>query len=684
MTRKTKSLAGKLSRTTGLQLALVAGSLSIFSFSLGRQGAIEQREALKASIPVVQVSEQLSNKLSYPTIINELNEAAIAADPELLDDFDRLSRRFWRQLNSFPVDYINFGGTDGVFLGLEKTSGGEIFHNEDSSRLGRGIMHVYSMNSSGGRLAKDDTIPGMSDNHEEAWYVDTVNAGKPTWSSIYAWEDQPETFSISYNAPIFDKNEKLLGVLGVDMIINQLSTWLQAAWKNDQGLALIMEADGNLVASSVPEITFSTQGDTIKRTNIRNADHKIAKEMYKAFFRIEEEQSQEVLAKSDLNKSNIFSTNDQQFLTKITPWGNEYGLDWYLVTAVRVNQDWGATQRNQAIFLSISITAILLALVINRRLIRGLLNPLSALTAASLNTKQQTKNDEFNADTSSPLTYECDLGTSSTQEILDLNKAIQSMVEAFNRLTQTIRKKDEQALAAMRSKLRVSLEAASISHEIKQPLSILRLTSQSLFQALNSNSDQTSPASLTEGLTTLNQESERINKITEKMRALLRNAQTRTEQVDLRQVIESSIRYVKSNNSHGHLIDSTELKAITDGEAVIQGDAIQLQLAVINLINNAVDALRSQPEISKDENFSAVRVSIQENAATWDINVEDNGPGLNEAMVANLPLVSSKPDGTGLGLFIVRSTAEGHGGQLNLSHSSMGGLKASISLPRNP
>ena len=229
MTRKKQSLAGKLSRTTGLQLALVAGSLSIFSFSLGRQGAIEQRETLKASIPVVQVSEQLSKKLSYPTIINELNKAAVAADPKLLKDFDRLSRRFWRQLKSFPVDYINFGGTDGVFLGLEKTDTGEIFHNEDSDRFGRGNMRVYSMSSSGNRLAQEDSISGMSESHEEAWYVDTVNAGKPTWSSIYAWEDQPETFSISYNAPIFDNNNKLLGVVGVDMIINQLSTWLQAA-----------------------------------------------------------------------------------------------------------------------------------------------------------------------------------------------------------------------------------------------------------------------------------------------------------------------------------------------------------------------------------------------------------------------------------------------------------------------
>ena len=682
MTRKRQSLAGKLSRTTGLQLVLVAGSLSIFSFSLGRQGEIEQREAFKASIPVVQVSEKLSKKLSYPTIINELNEAAITADPQLLYDFDRLSRRFWRQLKSFPVDYINFGGTNGIFLGLEKTDTGEILHNEDSERFGRGSMHVYNMTNEGERLTKEDTIPGMSDNHKEPWYVDTVKAGKPTWSSIYAWEDQPETFSISYNAPIFDNNEKLLGVLGVDMIINQLSTWLQTAWENDQGLALIMEADGNLVASSAPEITFTKQNGIIRRAHIRDTDHKIAREMHKIYFQSESKGEQHTSITNPSNNPTIFNQDDQHFLTKITPWGNEYGLDWYLVTAARVNQDWGATQRNQTIFLSISITAILLALLINRSLIRGLLHPLSALTAASLNTKQQTKSDDFNADSSAPLSYQCELGTSTSQEITDLNQAIQSMVEAFNRLTQTIRRKDEQALTAMRSKLRVSLEAASISHEIKQPLSILRLTSQSLFHALTSNGSQTMPPSLTEGLKTLNQESERINKITEKMRALLRNAETRTDPVDLRQVVENSVRYVKSNDVQAHCIDITKLKAIPEGEAVIQGDAIQLQLAVINLINNALDALNEQTEFSQGSKSPAVCLSIQRNEATWEINVEDNGPGLTEAMVSSLPLVSSKPDGTGLGLFIVRSAAEGHGGQLNLSSSAMGGLKASISLPR--
>ena len=684
MPKKKQSLAEKLSLTTGVQLILVAGSLSVFSFSLGRQGAIQQREALRARIPVVQVSEQLSKKLSYPTIINELNEAAIAADPELLNDFDRLSNRFWRQLQSFPVDYINFGGTNGIFLGLEKTDQSEILHYEDSERFGRGTMAVFSMTNTGNRLKQEDSIPGMSATHQEAWYVDTVKAGKPTWSSIYAWEDKPDTFSISYNAPIVNNDQQLLGVVGVDMIINQLSTWLQDAWENDQGLALIVEANGDLVASSSPTLTLVRDGEKIRRANINELDHQLASHLHTQYFqsRTQSGKDQSSSTSPPSTQPGLFKVDNEHFLTKSTSWGENYGLDWYLITAVRADQEWGAAQRHQILFLGISITAILIALLINRRQIRGLLTPLTALTSASLNTKHQIKEGELDSESSSPLAYNCNLGASSTREVLDLNQAIQSMVEAFNRLTQTIRQKDEQALAVMSSKLKVSLEAASIAHEIKQPLSIVRLTSQSLHHSLNRMVNQAIPKAISDGLLTLNQETERISTITEKIRALLRNAQTKTEPVDLIQVIESSVRYVESNHNNQCWFDRTPLQQTSDEHTVIQGDAIQLQLALINLFKNAVEALTSEQQVAgQGEKSPVIRVSLHRNRQQWIIDVDDNGPGIPAERLSDLTLMSSKPEGSGLGLFLVRSAAESHGGDLALSPSPLGGLRARISLP---
>ena len=682
MRNKRQSLAEKLSLTTGLQLILVAGSLSFLSFTLGRQGAIQQKEAFRARIPVVQVSEQLSRKLSYPTIINQLNEAAIAADPELLTDFDRLSNRFWRQLHSFPVDYINFGGINGVFLGLEKTDTGEILHYEDSERFGRGQMTVFTMSSTGQRLAQDSTIPEMSETHEEAWYVDTVRAGKPTWSSIYAWEDQPDTFSISYNAPILDNNKQLLGVVGVDMIINQLSTWLQEAWTNNQGLALIVEANGDLVASSSPGLTLITEGDKVRRANIREINHDLADQFYQIYFPNRNGASENSLIKAPSNEPGLRKVNDSHFLFKSTPWGETYGLNWHLITAVPADREWEAGQRNQILFFVISLTALLLAVLMNRRLIRGLLTPLTALTSASLDTKQQISVGEADGENAAPLSYGCSLSGSSTREVLDLNQAIESMVEGFNRLTRTIRKKDEQALAAMAGKLRVSLEAASIAHEIKQPLSVVRLTSQSLNQLLNRSNSPALPPALSEGLNTLNQETERINTITEKMRALLRNAQIKREPVDLLQIIESSVRYMKSNRGQKDWIDEQSLSPWTDGEAVIQGDAVQLQLALINLLNNAFDALEQDQPSDKGNQAPSICVSLQSQGDQWVIAIDDNGPGLSSAAISDLTLMSSKPEGTGLGLFIVRSAAEAHGGGLVLSSSHLGGLRAVLNLPK--
>ena len=197
----TPRLGQRLARSTGLQLILVAGSFSLLTYTLGRNSEIQQSEAHRTNLLITQIREQLSGKLRVPMFLNDLNTSAIEAQPELLNDFDNLGHRFWRQLKAFPIDYINYGAPDGSFLGLERTSDDDVLLYEDSTRLGRGQLTVFSLSASGERLKKTETIPGMSATHEEAWYVDTVAAGRATWSSIYAWEDQPDIHSVSYNTP---------------------------------------------------------------------------------------------------------------------------------------------------------------------------------------------------------------------------------------------------------------------------------------------------------------------------------------------------------------------------------------------------------------------------------------------------------------------------------------------------
>ena len=675
------SLGQRLARSTGLQLILVAGSFSLLTYTLGRNSGIQQSEAHRTNLSITQIREQLSGKLRVPMFLNDLNTSAIDAQPELLKDFDTLGRRFWRQLKAFPVDYINYGGPDGSFLGLERSSDGDFLHYEDSTRLGRGQLTVYSLSPRGERLKKTEIIPDMSATHEEAWYVDTVAAGRSTWSSIYAWEDQPDIHSVSYNTPLFDGDGQLLGVIGVDMVINQLSTWLSQAWGSRSGLALLVEADGRLIASSDPSIPLTRTGETNDRSSLGELEHPLA-EMLHRIHQKPGGASQPELERHD----------DGAFLLQSTPWGADHGLNWVLLTASSANEEVTQASLTLALQILAAVLALGFTLLLNRSLINRILQPLSALRQASQTTEQQI--NRLGDAPPQALQYRCELDRKSGQELLDLNVAVQSMVKAFNQLTKNLsakeqqitrmfqerRLRDEQALAQMNHRLKVSLEAAAIAHEINQPLSILRLTAQRLQHQFRKRGDADDPAELMEGLQTLDDQASRIARTTDQIKAILRNANTSLSRLDLRDVLDSIQLYVSSNLMEASSwISTARSPEVNTQGAWVDGDAVQLQIAVINLVKNAVDALLLQPPAT---DAPEIVIRLERREENWAIVVDDNGPGLPDDHPGHLPLTSSKPSGSGLGLFIVRSAMDGHNGELMLGVSPSGGTRAVLLLPR--
>ena len=689
MKNKIQSLAKQLTSTTGLQLILVAGSLSFLGFNIGRNNVIAEKEVYRADLPIVHVSARLSNKLSFPLIINQLNEAAITSDPNILQDFDYLSLRFWRQLRSFPVDYINYGAEDGSFIGIEKTKDGSFMHNEDSRRFGRGNMFVYSMTNNGERHNEKDVISGMSETHQEAWYLDTVKAGKPTWSEIYAWEDQPETFSISYNAPIFNNDNKLIGVVGVDMILNRLSTWLQAVWKDQSGLALIVETNGDIVASSKPNNIFIFSEKTIARANINDLKSPLARLLSNQF--LSKKEVNYFVDEKKFGQRLIHSrnTDTKHYLTKATPWGQEFGLKWFLITATPANEEIGIARRNLVYVILISLSALLTALAINRRLIKAMLTPLGALTTASQRTEEQISAKSKHE---TNISFKCNLQKTNVKEFLNLYDDISCMVEAFNLLTQNLRdqekqiielfeekqEEDKRALSLMSNKLKASLEAGSIAHEINQPLSILRATSQSLLRMLTNKSIAIDPYVLSKELKLITSQSEEIMLITDKVRSLLRNINADFSPIDLNKVILNSVHYINSNyQGIEDWIAYTPNFSMRDSQAIVNGDAIQLQIALINICKNSIEALRAS-----NTPYPEIIIKLRENSDCWIIEIQDNGSGISQQIDYQAPLESSKSKGTGLGLFIAQMTMESHKGQLSLQNSSSGGLVVQLSLPK--
>jgi signal transduction histidine kinase len=101
---------------------------------------------------------------------------------------------------------------------------------------------------------------------------------------------------------------------------------------------------------------------------------------------------------------------------------------------------------------------------------------------------------------------------------------------------------------------------------------------------------------------------------------------------------------------------------LADGLPVIEGDRVQLQQVVLNLIINAIQAMGAAPDGKRD---LLVATALAEPDSVL-VAVKDSGPGLAQGSVERIfdPFYSTKPGGLGMGLSICRSIIEAHQGLL--------------------
>ncbi|MGA1530292.1 MAG: PAS domain-containing sensor histidine kinase [Kiritimatiellia bacterium] len=219
----------------------------------------------------------------------------------------------------------------------------------------------------------------------------------------------------------------------------------------------------------------------------------------------------------------------------------------------------------------------------------------------------------------------------------------------------------------LESKLKSSLTAAAIGHEINTPLSTLLLQSkQSLKQGFATS----------EELNLMALEAERVLRIIEKMKVLMRNVQTEHFPVNLREVLDSSLLQVKrdliSHDIHVAVRTKPELANFT-----VPGDDAQIQLALTNILRNAVEAIVEDEEDRPRE----ILVELQHVQESVRITIGDSGPGWSGAQLEELPLNTTKEGGTGIGLYIIRTTVHNHHAHLAFGESPLGGAEISITFP---
>jgi signal transduction histidine kinase len=224
-------------------------------------------------------------------------------------------------------------------------------------------------------------------------------------------------------------------------------------------------------------------------------------------------------------------------------------------------------------------------------------------------------------------------------------------------------------------KLKTSLAAAGIAHEINQPLSQILLQTEISLRKLKKKSPK--DADNTEALRLIQGRAEQVVDTIETIRALLGNVASDHQSLNLADVVRSAALYLQPALQRAGVELRTEgLDAIR----TITGDDAQIHLLVTNLLRNAIQAAEPQPADRRK-----ISLSLADTASWLNLTVEDSGPGFTEEqkLRSELPIESTKPEGMGMGLFLVRTAVENHRATITFSRSpSLGGAKVEVVFPR--
>lgn len=215
---------------------------------------------------------------------------------------------------------------------------------------------------------------------------------------------------------------------------------------------------------------------------------------------------------------------------------------------------------------------------------------------------------------------------------------------------------------------------ASIAHEIKQPLSAIVTNGNYCLRQLAGAIPNLKE--VRQAIQEIVDDGNRTSSIVSRIRALLMKDSPETAALDMNEVIREVVYFVQGEIDQNGV--ALKLDLALDLPPVL-GDRVQLQQALMNVVVNSIEALRSVPERHRE-----LLIKSGKSPEGITIEVRDSGPGLVPSMAERLfePFFTTKADGMGLGLSISRSIIESHGGQLSLVSGSRGALFQFI-LPAN-
>ena len=214
---------------------------------------------------------------------------------------------------------------------------------------------------------------------------------------------------------------------------------------------------------------------------------------------------------------------------------------------------------------------------------------------------------------------------------------------------------------------------ASLAHELNQPLTAILNNAQVAQRFLDDAVVNTEE--IREILADIVADDKRAADVIRRLRFLLKKGELEYVSLDVNDLVTEVARLVRSDAAMRHISMRLETPR---GLPRVRGDRVQLQQVVLNLVLNALDAMR---EPGPDDR--RLVIETMQDGDVIGVTVRDSGSGIEEKDAERIfdPLFTTKGEGLGMGLAIARTLVEAHGGRLTGANHEDGGATFRFTLP---